>query len=212
MQKNRPDFSRFVVHFTKGTSPFIEGNENPVNEYKSFSAKERLISILKKKKIIASKMPWTNTLAVCFTECPWSSLLQHVKNYSSYGIGFDKSHLFAAGGAPALYVREDLYQSQQWDSRVHPFVTPFAPAYRSKKIKDKSEKFKDKDLDYTHEREWRVVHDFSFEYKQIKFIVVENTQDIEEIIKKIPMLDKKLFLSIEMYKKIEQLWPTHILD
>ena len=45
-------------------------------------------------KINASKMPWTGCRAVCFTECPWSSLIDHTEKYSSYGIGFEKSFIF----------------------------------------------------------------------------------------------------------------------
>jgi hypothetical protein len=166
-------------------------------------AMERLISILDSRKIIASTMPWIKANAVCFTECPWSSLLQHTKNYSAYGIGFTK------GGGPALYLKEDLLHTQDWDDKIKPFMTPFIPPYSTATHK-KYSKFP-KSIDYTHEREWRVPHDFTFKVDDIQFIVVAKNSDIEQIANKIKWkIPKEKFLSIEMYKKIENLWPTHI--
>ena len=99
------------------------------------------------------------------------SLLRHVDNYSPFGLGFTKPHVFAAGGGPAYYVRADHWEKQQWANNVKTFVTPFWPAYRPK-----TEKYQvplgGKTIDYAHEREWRVPHDFRFEYQQVQFIVL----------------------------------------
>lgn len=102
---NRPDFSDYVAHFTKDASPIIVSEAPP--EIKG-SAYERLIKILETKKIFATMMPHNNKKAVAFTECPFWSLIDHAKNYSPYGIGFTKAHLFAARGGPAIYLRPDL--------------------------------------------------------------------------------------------------------
>lgn len=59
---SRPDFSEYVAHFTKNAeaigenAPLIKGD-----------ALNRLISILKSKKIRATTMPWTKRKAVAFT-------------------------------------------------------------------------------------------------------------------------------------------------
>lgn len=51
-------------------------------------------------------MPWIGKHnAVCFTECPWASLITHTHQYSSYGIGFTKNFIFSKGGGPVYYVR-----------------------------------------------------------------------------------------------------------
>ena len=91
----KPDQSDYLAHFTKG--------ENAI---------ANIISILKDGVIRAGELPWTKALAVCFTECPWSSLLDHAARYSPYGIGFGKHHVFAAGGGPAYYVRADHWEKQ----------------------------------------------------------------------------------------------------
>jgi hypothetical protein len=155
------------------------------------SAYERLINILSSKKIIATPMPWTNRKAVAFTECPWWSLLAHANDYSPYGIGFTKPHLFAAGGGPAIYLRPDLHEKQQefihnsnpnlkgFHSDLYAFVTPFLPDYAPPNTKDKYKDKFDKPIDYSHEREWRVPHDFVFELNDVKFVIVDSYEDLE---------------------------------
>jgi hypothetical protein len=66
------------------------------------SAYDRLVKILTEKKILASTMPWTRSRAVCMTECPWSSLIDHTTQYSPFGIGFSKKFTFALNGSPVF--------------------------------------------------------------------------------------------------------------
>ena len=69
---NRPDISQFLAHFT--SNKFPKGFKDPD------SPEKRLISILEGRKIIASQMPWIGKHnAVCFTECPWASLITHTQ-------------------------------------------------------------------------------------------------------------------------------------
>jgi hypothetical protein len=87
------DYSPLVVHFTKGTEfmrPDLVTNEDPLYNFKQSPAMDRLLSILTLRTICPSPMPSlpNNPKAVCFTECPWSSLLDHANTYSSFGVGF----------------------------------------------------------------------------------------------------------------------------
>ncbi len=100
---NRPDFSKYLAHFTSAL-------DSP--QYPACSAFDRLIKILNDKKINASSMPWTGCKAVCFTECPWPSLLDHTNKYSPYGLGFEKSFIFSRNGSPVYYVRADQYKNK----------------------------------------------------------------------------------------------------
>lgn len=106
----RPDFSNYLIHFTKGKAPVSEETNNLVGSIKGTTAEKRLLSILKSKTIYASHMPWVGCTAVCFTECVWSSLFEHAKNYSSFGIGFTKEFIFKQGGNPVFYVRPTLFK------------------------------------------------------------------------------------------------------
>lgn len=194
MNAPRSDQSHFLAHFTSGSDPF-----------------KNLISILEQKTICASTLPWTDLPAVCFTECPWPSLIKHAEKYSPFGIGFAKPRVFAAGGGPAYYVRADHFFKQTWEEHVKAFVTPFWPEYRSKELHD-TKYLNGKTVDYAHEREWRVPHNFTFKHSQVEFVVVEKYEDMARFPK--PLKDaigRKKFILAEVYRNIEFLWPTHII-
>lgn len=194
MSDNRPDVSNYLAHFTKGKT--------------GKPAIKILEQILQSKKLIASPLPWTNRPAVCFTECPWSSLLAHSKQYSPYGIGFSKARIFAAGGAPAYYVRPDHYGKQTWDEHLLPFVTPFWPKYRPKNLKTTA--LGGKTIDYAHEREWRVARDFTFELSQVEFVILKTYEDMAQFPKELKDgIGRAKFILMENYQTIEELWPVH---
>lgn len=190
----RPDQSDYLAHFTKGDNAY-----------------DKLLSILQEKKLTAGQLPWTKKRAVCFTECPWASLLSHAEQYSPYAIGFEKPRIFAAGGGPAYYVRADHFDKQQWENDLYAFVTPFWPGYRPSHLKD--EKYLGgKTIDYAHEREWRVPHDFNFEYSQINFVILDTYEDMAKFPKTFKdAIGREKFVLMDMYRKIEELWPTHLV-
>jgi len=203
---NRPDFSNFLVHFTSDDIVGIKDKKNPILKKANLSAIEKIESILTEKKIIASTMPWTGSRAVCFTECPWSSLIEHTIKYSPYGIGFSKKFVFAMNGAPVYYVRADQFKKQQWNEHLKSFITPFWPKYRPKN------RIKFQDCDYTHEREWRVPHDLPFGYDQIEFIILNSYEDMARFPKELKdAIGREKFLLMDNYKMIEKLWPVHNL-
>lgn len=205
----RPDFSNLLAHFVTGRKPCVDNASNPAISFANMSPIERLVSILNGKKIVSTTMPWINRPAVCFTECPWTSLLAHAERYSPYGIGFQKSHVFAAGGGPVYYVRADHWEKQNWDSDIKTFVTPFWPSYRPAKMKS-AVKLNGKSVDFSHEREWRVPHDFTFKLEQIEFVVLNTHADMEGIPKKLmDAIGSDKFLIMENYRSIERLWPVH---
>ncbi len=213
MITKRPDFSEYLAHFTRDGEPYgIKDPYNPVNTFAKMTAGERLISILKSGAITASSMPWTGRRAVALTECPWSSLLDHAKKYSSYGVGFAKPRVFAAGGGPVYYVRADHYQKQTWVDDLHTFVTPFWPEYRAAKFKEK-EYLGGATVDFSHEREWRVPHDFQFKLDQVEFVVLPSYVEMAKFPEELKnAIGREKFLLIEVYRTIERLWPGHNID
>lgn len=220
----RPDFSNYVAHFTKDAAPIgaVDNPDDVIVKKIAGTASERLVSILTQRRILATPMPWTNKKAVCFTECPFWSLLAHANQYSPFGVGFTKPHLFAAKGGPAIYLRPDLYEKQQefkheerdhWRG-LHPelfaFVTPFVPDYAPEDVKGKWAK---PTVDYTHEREWRVPHDFSFTLDQVQFVTVSTYADMANFpLALTDAIGHKKFVIMEMYREIERLWPTHRVE
>jgi hypothetical protein len=207
--KHRPDFSDYLAHFTTDRAPVSKSTSNATAHVKGVSAIARLTTILTTKKIIASKLPWNNRDAVCLTECPWGSLLDHANRYSAYGIGFNKAFIFGAGGGPAYYVRADHYNDQKWDNNVHTFVTPFWPSYRPHKLRNNGV-LKDKDVDYTHEREWRVPHTLTFDYSHVEFVTLATYEDMAQFPKTLKdAIGRDKFLLMENYRNVEKLWPIH---
>lgn len=184
--------------------------------------KERVLYLLAEGREITPTMPWTNKKAVAFTECPFWSLIAHAKRYSPYGIGFTKAHLFAASGGPAIYLRPDLKEKQKefrhqtndswrgFHPSVYSFITPFVPEYAPQSLKDSWDMGH---VDFSHEREWRVPHDFTFELNQVQFIIVKSYEDMAKFPRELKdQIDRKKFIIMDIYSHIEDLWPTHKID
>ena len=208
----RPDQSFFLAHFTKDGSEFDPHVAQANPSINQMSAFQRPISILENKSITATSMNWTNKDAVCFTECPWSSLLRHAENYSSYGVGFTKKLVYSRGGNPVIYANPAMFRQQHWSPAVYPFVTPFVPTYATDSVKQQPP-FNGRAVDYSHEREWRVIKDFPFQYSYISFVILEKVNDLKEIPSQlIEEIGIEKFLYMDIYRKIEELWPTHVMD
>ena len=217
MDVRQPDFSDFVVHFTKGAPPFCaEMHPEKVRDITPLTALERLLAILQGGVLRATPMPWTNRPAVCFTECTWPSLLTHARRYSPFGVGMKKEFLFSRGGGPAIYLRQDLWKRQigrgGFDKELFAFITPFAPAYASADYLRTEWKGREP-CDYTYEREWRVARDLTFTLAEVAFVTVDTYEDMAKAPK--PLKDaigRENWVILSNYRKIEQLWPQHRLD
>lgn len=190
-----PGDSKYLAHFTRGEAAY-----------------DNLVAILRDQAIRAGNLPWTNRPAVCFTECPWASLLQHARKYSPFAIGFGKHHVFAAGGGPAYYVRADVFQVQRWQEAVYPFVTPFWPSYRPFHFRT-AEYLGGQTVDYAHEREWRVPHDFTFDRTRLSFVILDTYADMARFPADLKdAIGREKFILMDVYKTIESLWPTHVME
>lgn len=225
IQFTRPDFSNYVVHFTKNANPLGHArhqrdSDDVLAAIAPQTAKERLFSILSDGKIYGTSMPWTNRHAVCFTECTWASLLDHSSRYSKFGLGFSKDFLFSRGGAPAIYLTPGQLAHQErhvgegkdpFADELFTFVTPFCPPYAPKKYKDRFWKER-KPVDYSHEREWRVPHDLDFPLQKVAFVIVARYEDMAQAPQELKdAIGRENWLIMENYEKIEEFWPVHRL-
>jgi hypothetical protein len=218
---SRPDFSLFVVHFTKDAAPISASQEGvDLGAITAMTAKERLFGILHDGCIKATRMPWTNRHAVCFTECTWPSLIGHAQRYSPYGIGFKKEFLFVAGGGPAFYMPPHLLERQKshvgagrvpFDSQLFAFITPFMPFYAAQSYKDEHWNGKTP-VDYSHEREWRVPHELTFTADRVQFVLVDTYEDMARAPTELKdMIGRENWIIMSVYRKIEEIWPIHQL-
>lgn len=221
MPRPRPDFSMNLVHFTKDAPPVsAEMHKAEVQAIVPLTARARLFAILEAGQLKATRMPWTNRPAACFTECTWPSLLAHAQRYSPFGLGFRKEFVFAAGGGPAFYMPPHLLERQKqhvgaeavpFDPDLYAFLTPFAPPYAPQSYKDQSWSGK-KPIDFSHEREWRVPHSLPFVLDKVTFVIVETYEDMAQAPKKLKdAIGRDKWLIMANYRKIEELWPAHLL-
>lgn len=191
----KPDSSKYLIHFTKNRQPDSEANTNPALDFKGKTAKERLLSILESKEILASRLTTGNDAnACCFTECVWGSLLQHAHRYSSYGIGFTKEFIYNHKGNPVFYVEPDLFNIYKKDRTLLPYLALYDLVHK-------------KHIDFTHEREWRIAETLKFSMKDVAFIILKSHLDIPDFHKHIKSIGNNKVLFMDNYKLIEKLWP-----
>jgi len=196
--------SEYLAHFTR--TP-----RSTDTQFQNIAAPKRLVKILREKRIVASNIQWSQSPVVCFSECPWHSLLRHAKKYSSFGIGFTKEFIHRLGGNPVFYIRPALYRTLQWPEDVKKFLTPYVPNFEGNDDMDLPQ-FNHKPLDYSHEREWRLPHDLTFEYDDISFVVLNTAKSFSYVGQDlIEAIGIKKFILMDTYKQIERLWPTHIV-
>jgi len=144
---SRDDLSQWLVHFCKS----LTFNGQQLNPFES------LKSILNCNRIFASKMEaiikYEPNGASCFYDIPpqnwWELINTNPNNRRGYGIIVSKSAFWFKGGRPCIYTENPSTISWPPDQKYRLIFTdllrqPFP-------------------VDWTHEREWRVVGDFTFD-------------------------------------------------
>jgi hypothetical protein len=183
--------------------PDLVKEGNPLFGFKNASAMNRLMNILETKTIYPSPMPFLprSPKAVCFTECIWDALISLAEVYSPYGLVFSKRLIFDKGGGPALYVRGDLLKElgETVPLNIEPFIEPFDPKAVLKQGVP---------IDYLHEREWRLTSQFTFEYSDLEYVLVESIEEANSVVHKIGshrLPDRKL-IPLNTYEEIRKGW------
>ncbi|WP_046180376.1 hypothetical protein [Domibacillus tundrae] len=177
--QSRSDMSVFLTHLTR--SVFDKDGNIAV------PAVDILIKILTEEKLIGSNNAGFisgHEKAVCFQDVPLYGVSQNVRHeelnktklgnkvrYQGYGIALPKPYVFKRGGRPVIYEQKSLgiinYPDDLW--RVVTY--------------DLSDK--NNIIDWTHEREWRVKGDFTFDIKSA-YVILPNQKIYKEFVKKVP--------------------------
>jgi hypothetical protein len=165
------DLTIMLSHLIKGDNPF-----------------EILTKILNDKVIYASETGYyhksLNTKSVCFADLTIRGLLRHSQKYSSFGLAFLKQIVYENGGAPALYIREDILSEKiSLPDTIKPFVN----------------KLNLDNYDFHHEREWRIPNDFYFEHNEIS-VLYAPTRYHSEIREKYPNI--KILIDLDFISLI----------
>jgi hypothetical protein len=166
----RPDFSRAVVHLTRARSTSMG-----LFSAKGATSFEVVKEILATGKIKGSgnagfiKGP---TPAVCLSEIPLSSVKffaaeegesETSKRYSFYGIAISKKTAFDIGGRPVIYLPDS---EASW--------IPVNERWRHVR-------FEDGEVDFTHEREWRVPNEIDLVKLPGFYVLVWSKEEALEI-------------------------------
>ncbi|EOT2960295.1 DUF2971 domain-containing protein [Clostridium perfringens] len=168
----RSDMTSRLIHLTK------ESNEK--------TAVENLVKILKDKKINGSGKEGFivgNDKAVCLQECPVYYLAQNIYyerkmnkdgrskkiRYRGIGLMFDKTYIYKKGGRPVIYDKTEEAKKYLTEDKWWRIVN--LDLSDSNNI-----------IDWTHEREWRVLNELTFELKNVS-IVVGSNKVLKKVIK-----------------------------
>lgn len=154
----RSDMTTGLVHLTKRTT--------------KESALEILVKILKDKKLKAGNgFVCGKNKVVCFQDVPLRSISENIfyeqqvrsetkcsVRYEPCGLRFSKVNVYEAGGRPVVYELTGT----------------------AKKLFEEGEHWRivclnlsdlDNIIDWTHEREWRIKGDFSFEWEDVEVLL-----------------------------------------
>ena len=169
----RNDMVSRITHLTRGKD--------------SDEAFENLWQILIDKKINGSgNAGFINggRKAVCLQELPLSAIAENLMyekvlndkvRYSPFGIRFHKGFIYNKGGRPVIYENKDSMKS----------LLPESEYWR---IVDLNLSNKESYVDWTHEREWRVPDELTFNYRNIE-IIVKQGKYYRELVER--CIDKK---------------------
>ncbi|HDS1675423.1 TPA: hypothetical protein QEL58_000921 [Stenotrophomonas maltophilia] len=181
----RSDFTTSLVHLTRDAA--------------TDSALDVLIKILSDKKLVgsttASGFIVGSTPAVCLQESPIYSLAQNIyteqsyrkqnpsakKRYLGVGLQFAKAEVFLKGGRPVIYERTATAKAflppDEWWRIVNFDLTTSSAI-----------------VDWSHEREWRVPNELSFELNQVA-VLLPNSKTYHRFVKRCLAMSRPDFLT-----------------
>ncbi|SET49436.1 hypothetical protein [[Clostridium] polysaccharolyticum] len=162
--KNRNDISSRLTHLTKG-----ETAEEAFSTLLKILDEKTIIGSTTKSGFIIGSRP-----AVCLQDTPLNAIAENLLyekelrketnckvRYCVFGVRFNKRQIFKMGGRPVIYEEKELMKSQLSKDEHWRIV--------NYDLNDK-----DKMIDWTHEREWRVPEKIEFDYKNIEVLVASN--------------------------------------
>lgn len=202
----RSDITGILTHLTKPAQIELKGlNYLEINKLSI----DNLISILKDKKINGSTTSrgfiTGNTPAVCFQDAPLYGIIQNVEfekemrevrensklRYTGIGLTFEKPYIYSKGGRPVIYedaisAKKMLPSDQHW--RIVRYNIDFI---------DEAQK----NVDWTHEREWRAPNSIEFDL-ELCHVVLYDKDCLDYFNKTCPQEIKDLIYGITILKSI----------
>jgi len=169
------DFSEFLVHFTKATSPRT-AYDNIIS-----IAWERCLRAGSNFGVARQRAPASVPQeAVCFSEIPLHELGRLAARRGSYGIGFNKEFIRGKGGCPVWYVPKDsatadAIQSLMFDA-LKPPSRESEPIWSMTPFIDFPGEHPVGPYRFEWEREWRLRGSLPFHESDVAFLVIPEAQ------------------------------------
>ncbi len=216
-----PDHSNFLWHLTKDHDPLngrFRFGEADRNNYPLNDARHRLISILTQPvipTIWCSHLHYMNPnyhtalnqaiRCVCFTECIPHSMPIHAQRFGRFGLLFTKDIAYNSDSRPVWYLDAELMNRfarcnvpaqrgglgfLDFSEELLHLLMPFVPPYGEYRMGGRT-------LDFTVEREWRMGHDYRFNFEDISAIIVPTQNDIQPIVNEVPESGNCNFITFE---------------
>jgi hypothetical protein len=168
----RSDIANDVIHFTKGDSPG-----------EAFAV---LSKIVKERRLCGgSGFIRGGYNCVCFTEAPLAHLASVFARtaterfrYMPFGILLPKAWLFERGGRPVIYQADDEYNE-----------IPEALRYRHVRYEPHAQP----PVDFTWEREWRILTDELRLDPEVAFLVLPSQEYLDELRRQHDMREENAF-------------------
>lgn len=153
----RPDFTHALIHLTRER---FESSDDFLIKPVRIGPFDVLKQMLTDRKVRAgSGLVKQSYKVVCLSECPLSSihhLTIDISRYRPYGIAISKSAAFKRGARPVIYLPDEesawIPRSEQW----------------------RLVRFEHGTVDYTAEREWRLLGDLDL--SGVGYFVIVKTQ------------------------------------
>lgn len=115
----------------------------------------------------------------CMSEIPLDHL-SRLSKHGTFGLGFRKDRVRAAGGAPVWYLWRDTpaadYVSELVRQKMIGGVDPGDPLWRITPFVENPGSGEWGRYKFDWEREWRIPQDYSFEYEEIEFLVIPGSK------------------------------------
>jgi len=182
IQATQRDWSPFLAHFTTWSAMrdlrcAVKDGKEPraiteMLEAADKASLETSLHILQSRSLRARSPSDKDGLpgCVCMSECSLPGLISHCERYGRFGFVFAKEAIFGAGGRPCIYLGREEYAFVAENGRGKPADTPtgrlfaLANLYEPRRTKVKLQ-------DYTHEREWRLFRDLSFDEVKLEAVL-----------------------------------------
>ncbi|MDF2906049.1 MAG: hypothetical protein K0R34_1370 [Herbinix sp.] len=172
----RTDFSQGIVHLTKSNDDLTAFNVlMKILKEQVIEGSINKIVNGKQRGFICGDVP-----VVCFQDVPLYSLSENIQyeqclrkedkslpiRYTPFGIRFSKNYIYKHGGRPVIYEDTEIAKS-------------FLPKDEYWRIVKFNLMDDNNIVDWTHEREWRIKGDFSFELSEVE-VLLSNNQSIKK--------------------------------